>query len=80
MTDPEEEVMLGVVEPLPGMPRNRAYDTAVDAAHTALAAVRARLSDLRQSRADTNAEIKLLVEEEELLRRMTAVGEKKKPG
>jgi len=69
---------------LPGMPappveRGGKYEEVQDTVIKALDATRNRLRDLRQQREEINAEIKLLVDEEELLERMTRIKRGKKP-
>ena len=51
----------------------RAYETARDNAVMALGKTQERLRELRQQREEINAEIKTLVDDEELLTRMTRV-------
>jgi len=68
----------GVDTPLPGMPDPRqpapsAYESAVERVQAALIATEGRLTDLRKQREQINAEIKVLVTETELLRRMSKV-------
>jgi hypothetical protein len=63
---------------LPGMPqppieRGGKYEEVQETVAKALDATKNRLRDLRQQREDINAEIKLLVAEEELLERMTKI-------
>ena len=79
----DASALLGVVKPmeLPGMPHlqdreARPYEEARDKLALALELTTAGLEDLRGQRAEINAEIKLLVEEEELLTRMLRVARK----
>lgn len=76
----EPDALLGVVEPqLPDMPLDRdpsAYNDAMSRVQIALAMTQQRLAELRKQREEINAEIKLLVSEEELLERMTRVQRK----
>ena len=73
----ETRSLIGVVEPaLPGMPeeaKDRAFDLARQAVETSLGTVRTQLKALRTTRDETNAEIKRLVAEEDLLERMAKV-------
>jgi hypothetical protein len=67
---------------LPGMPeppveRGGKYEEVQETVSKALHATKQRLHDLRRQREDINAEIKLLVAEEELLERMTKIKAKK---
>lgn len=79
----EPRSLIGVVEPaLPGMPeveQNRAYELARQAVETSLGTVRTQLKGLRTKRDETNAEIKRLVAEEELLERMSRVRRAARP-
>ena len=68
-----------VTPPLPGMPepmKPTAYTTAIGQVLTALDETKVRLSDLRRMRDDINAEIKVLVADEELLERMYKIKKK----
>jgi hypothetical protein len=71
--------LLGVVEPrLPGMPpeqdrETRPYEEARDKLTIAHGMTVERLRELRKRREEINAEIKLLVDEEELLTRMLRI-------
>jgi len=69
----------GVVQPLPGMPTPfmpTAYVSAMDRVLVALEETENRLSELRKERDVINAEIKVLVEEQELLERMAKIKKK----
>jgi len=76
----EVSALLGVVEtPLPGMPepmKVTAYTSAIDQVHMALDQTQERLTELRKQREDINAEIKVLVAEEDLLERMSKIRKK----
>jgi cell division protein FtsB len=68
---------------LPGMPeppieRGGKYEEVQETVAKALHATKQRLHDLRKQREDINAEIKLLVDEHELLERMTKIKKGKK--
>lgn len=83
---PDEEgeatSLQGVVEPtLPGMPeviidQPSAYEDAFDRVQVALGMTEKRLVELRLARSEINDEIKLLVEEQELLERMAKIKKK----
>jgi uncharacterized coiled-coil DUF342 family protein len=79
----DEELILARDEPLPGMPElpedqeARVYERTRDAVIQARDVTMDRLRALRKQREELNAEIKLLVDEADLLDRMSRV--KKKP-
>lgn len=74
--------LLGVVNPPEVTPPDRdarPYEEARDQLAMAQEITQANLRQLRQQREDINAEIKLLVEEEELLTRMLRIARKGVP-
>ena len=71
--EPDDQFVLDGMpkQPLPGEDREeREFETARNTISLALDRARGRLIELRAHRADVNAEIKLLVDETELLDRM----------
>jgi len=76
----QPDALTGVVEPkLIDIPEDRhgtAFEDAHSRAELALEMTRERLRDLRKHREEINAEIKGLVDDEELLERMTKVRRK----
>jgi hypothetical protein len=70
----EPDALTGVVMPPDDQDREeRIYERARNATIQALELTREQLRDLRKQREDLNAEIKLLVDEEELLARMARI-------
>jgi len=87
MHDTPEDALLGVVRPVSYIEPEgeqdrepRPFETARGNAVQALALTRERLAHLRKQRDEINGEIKTLVEDEDLLDRMTRVRKTKKPG
>lgn len=81
MSDEGGDVVGGEEVPLPGMPEVPAetsgtFDEVKETVGRALTATKDRLRELRKQREDINAEIKLLVDEEDLLMRMAKVKKK----